>query len=113
MLAKIMREPLPDATKTALRLAEARMTESPGWVLEEVQRIAAQLAATLPTGTPSTDLFRCVPTSTVQRHMASDEWRSVSPDAYLQAATASADPGRFVRSTSRRTRWSSPLSSRG
>lgn len=99
MLAKIEHEALPEAAKRAVHRAEARITESPGWVLEEIKRIAAELAATLPTEAPSNDLFRCVPASTVQRHMANDEWRSTSPEAYLRAATASGEPGAFIRST--------------
>jgi hypothetical protein len=99
MLAKIQHEPLPEATKRAVRHAEARISESPGWVLEEIRRITGKHAATLPTEIPFHDLFRCVPASTVQRHMASDEWRSTSADAYIQAATSSGEPGAFVRST--------------
>ena len=99
MLAKIEHETLPRAVSRAVHRAEARILESPGWVSEEIKRIAAEQAATLPTEVPTRDLFRCVPASTVQRHMASDEWRRTSPDAYRRAATASGDPASFVRST--------------
>ncbi|MCA1703013.1 MAG: hypothetical protein LC808_06960 [Actinobacteria bacterium] len=99
MFVKILHESLPPAMSRAVHRAEARLLESPGWVLEEIKRIAAEHAAALPTVVPMHDLFRCVPASTVQRHMASDEWRSVSPDAYRRAATVSGDPASFVRST--------------
>lgn len=99
MFAKIDHEPLPEVTRRAVQRAETKISESPGWALEEIKRIAAERAAALPKAVPTKDLFRCVPASTVQRHMAGDEWRSINPDAYLQAAGDSGDPASFIRST--------------
>jgi len=99
LVALIDHESLPESLRRRVRVAASRISESPGWVLEELAAIAADYSAALNYFRPDRDLYRCVPVPTVQRHMASDEWALISPLAYIQRAMSWDDPGQFVRTT--------------